>query len=935
MEARRMMARVRARMQPLLLCLLLWLSLPVAVYGAGAVSGLVLDGRTGQPVRGASLAFEGTEVASSSDLNGVFQARLAAGTYSAVVTAAGYQTQKVVDVVVRDGQEANVSVVLMPKSDASASADGQPATGISEEITVQAEAVDATAAAMLTERRSSAQIVDNIGSEEISKNSGSDAAAALRRVTGISLQDDKYVFVRGLGDRYSNTQLNGTKLPSTEFERKVVPLDLFAADLLEKVTVSKSYTADQPGDFVAGVVELETKQFPPQQRLSVGVSAGANTVTTGEPWLLYPGGVSGSGSGGQPLPSGIPDEPLLRTSIVTGDGFNADELERFGEQLIGSWTPQGDDGPWDRGLKASYGNSFGRFGLLVSAGWDNDHSVREEQRAYFSVPGPGRPVDQLSHFDFDYGTEQVRHSLMGNLAVRAGENSQLRFRGLSTSLSEAESRFQEGFLADSNNDIRDYRLAFKEQEVDSFQIAGDHFLPGWGSSGSLLEWRGAASSATTAENLRETLYSDSGIAGFRLANLGQSGFFYFNDLDDQLGDLRVDFSRFHTGERSFGTLKAGVASTRSERDFGGRRLRNFPRRTSGIDLTLPAEQIYTEENIDPDGFEIREVTNPTDTYSGEQDVRAAYLQADWSFGDWRFIGGVRLEESEQELISFDRIEPDKAVSTVLDDTDLLPALTLVYSLGERTALRASLSRTVNRPEFRELAPFEFKAIVGGTNTRGNPELVRATVDSADLRWEFFPSGGEVLAASVFYKRFDDPIEGVLIGGADLFETYINADEATNYGFEVEARKNLGFVTGALSSFTGIINYTWVESEISIPAGTSILTNLDRPLSGQPDSVLNVVLEWAPERFDATSVRLLYNMVGDRVILGGAQGLPDVFEDSRSTVDLTWIQGLWRDLSLKLTGGNLLDEERLFSQGGQPWRLYQPGRSYSLSLGYSF
>ena len=149
------------------------------------------------------------------------------------------------------------------------------------------------------------------------------------------------------------------------------------------------------------------------------------------------------------------------------------------------------------------------------------------------------------------------------------------------------------------------------------------------------------------------------------------------------------------------------------------------------------------------------------------------------------------------------------------------------------------------------------------------------------------------------------------------------------------RKQLGFLTKALSSFTGIVNFTWVESEIHIPQGTSILTNLDRPLTGQPDSVANAVLEWAPPRWESTSLRLLYNLVGDRVILGGTQGVPDVIEESRDTLDLTWIQGLWRGLQLKVSGGNLLDEERLYTQGGQPWRIYSPGVSYELSLGWSF
>jgi outer membrane receptor protein involved in Fe transport len=907
----------------------------------GAVNGMVLDGRTGQPVRGASLRFEGTELATETDFNGIFQARVPAGSWTLVVSADGYEAQQVLGVNVDPGGVANLSVVLDPT--ARAAATGGPSSTLSEqvlreEITVQAEAIAATERALLAERRAAAQIVDNIGSEEISKNSGSDAAGALKRVTGISLQEDKLVYVRGLGDRYSNTQLNGSKIPSTEFDRKVVPLDLFPAELLEKITVSKSYTVDQPGDFVAGVVELETRDFPPDRKITVGLSGGFDSETTGEPLLEYPGGLGFSGSGGQALPASIPDAKLLRLSPFTGEGFTPEELEAFGEQLIGDWSPrQRSSGPLDQGYKLSYGSSFDRVGLLLSGTLENDFESRQEQRRFYGLASGGGLTTQ-SEFDFDYGEERVRRSLMGNVAFRLGSSSQLQLRALGTTLSNTEGRFQQGKASDFAQDIRDLRLQYRDQDVQTYQLSADHFFAGLGGSGgSVLQWRLASSDAATEENLREVVYEDR-FGEFVLSNQGQSGFFYFNDLEDELFDGRVDWQTFFQGTgSSFGSLELGLARLDSERTFDGRRLRFFPRRTTGIDLGAPPEEIYSADYIDPDFFEIREVTNPTDSYAGDQQVDAAYVQADWSWGKWRLIGGARFEDSTIDVLSFERTTPDQATVTTVADQDVLPSLSLVYALGPRTNLRGSYSRTVNRPELRELAPFAFKAIVGGLEVKGNPELTQALIDSFDLRWEHFPSSGEVLAASVFYKKFDDPIEGVLIAAANLTETHLNADQAENLGFELEARKRLGAWADWLEPFTAVLNYTWVESEIDIPAEDTILTNPNRPLTGQPDNLFNFVLEWSPSRSWArgATIRLLYNLIDDKVLLGGAFGVPDVVEDGRETVDLVWAQPLFRGLGLKVSAMNLLEEEKVWSQGGQVWRTYQPGRSLGLSIGYSF
>ncbi len=925
-----------------------------ALWAEGVVTGLVLDGRTGMPVRGAEVILEGTDLAATTDLNGVFQLTAPAGTYVAIVRGESHATQKLTEVVITDGGTANVSAVLEPTAEA---LDDELAA-LSEEITVTAEAAQATEVALLAERQAAPMIIDNIGAEEIAKNSGSSVASALRRVTGVSLQDNKYVYVRGLGDRYSNTQLNGTKIPSTEFDRKVVPLDLFPSALLEKVTVAKSYTVDQPADFVAGVVELQTKAFPSRQNLSVGVGTGFNSETTGDPLSGYPGGLSFSGGGGQPLPGSFPDERLVRFSPFTGEGFTNEELEAFGEDLIGTWTPdnQGpngnvltrNDAPIATNLNVGYGNNWERAGLVLGGTWGQQYQNRDEERTFYVADGQGggRPVDS---FDINFGQEQVRSSLMGALGYRLGDNSQIAVRTVWTNLAESEGADQVGYRSDLQSNIDDFRVRYRDQEVLNLQLSGDHFLDSLGQSGSMIEWRGSVSEAKTDEDWRQNTYQEVGadlipgeITGdLTLTNAGNAGFLYYNDLKDDLADVRGDWTSMFARGNSYGSFKAGLAYFDSQRDFNSRRFRFFPQSLRDVDRTLPAEEIFTEEQIGPN-FQLQEITNVTDFYDGDQQVAAAYAQADYAFGKWRLVGGVRAEDNDQNVTTVDRRDPDKTpVLTTISGTDVLPSLSVVYSLADNQNLRGGYGRTLNRPEFRELAPFEFRPIVGGLTTVGNPDLVQAMVDSLDVRWEWFPSGGEVIAASVFYKKFTDPIEAVLIGGATQTQTYDNAQGATNQGFELEVRKRFA-KDGFWEAFTGIVNYTYVDSEIEIDPNKTVATNPTRPLIGQPDHIANIVLEWAPAQGD-TAVRLLYNLTGDRVLYGGAFGTPDVIENEVGTVDLVYRQGFatWlqnsagRGFSFKASLTNLTDEERLWTQGGGLWRRFDPGRGFSFSVGYSF
>jgi TonB-dependent receptor len=455
-----------------------------------------------------------------------------------------------------------------------------------------------------------------------------------------------------------------------------------------------------------------------------------------------------------------------------------------------------------------------------------------------------------------------------------------------------------------------------------------------GKLGSLLEWRGSTSTADTHQDLRFSLYQAKG-DDFILTDNSTSGFMFFNDLEDTVDDVGLDWTTFFSGSKAFGSIKGGLATTASDRGFVGRRIRFKQRSIAGIDLTQSPEVLFDAPYINPTGFEIEETTRPTDAYVADQQVDAAYAMLDWSLNKWRVIGGIRYEASDINLQSRDIFNPEATPVTVaLDDTDWLPSLGLVYRLNQKSNLRFSASQTVNRPEFRELAPFKFSDAVGFFERRGNPDLVSATIRSYDARWEWFPTPTDVVALSLFVKQFDDPIETVIVEAVTSAQTWINTDTADNQGFEVELRRTLN--PEARNIFTVILNYSYIDSQITIPEGGTE-TNPQRRMVGQPDNVGNFVVEWLQPDW-GSSLRLLYNYTGERVAFAGANGLPDVLEQPFGRLDLAFQQQLRAfglDWTFKLSGENLTDETWEFTQAGELFHGWDPGTKYGVSIGLTF
>lgn len=902
------------------------LAAPLAAQtpASGRVTGRVIDATNAQPLPGVPVEAVGTDFVTHTDLDGNWTLALPAGAHRIRVALDGY-AERVVTVEIAAGTTMSVDVAL-------------PLGGFTETVTVAAQAIDAetsSAASQLVERQRASAITDNLGSQEMRMNADSTAASALQRVTGLSVVDNQYVFVRGLGERYSNTTLGGALLPSTEPERKVVSLDMFPAGLLDNVSVVKTFTPDRSAEFAGGLVEIVPSKLPSRRVLDVGLTFGLNTRTFGKDVLDHPGGSNdwfGLGDGSRDLSSLFPDDRrVIRGGIFSPEiGVSRAELETLGETFDNVWEPRAADGRANEGFSAAYASRFGNLGVLASLSQSYRNEFQAEAQTYYRTDEAGG-LTPFSEYDYDVSSSEGMLAGVLNLSYQFTPNNRMSLLGFSTDKGTRETRTFEGFNADAGRDLRNARLLWQEENLRSAQIGGEHFLPGL--SNSRLEWRGTISRSNLDQpDIRETLYEETGNK-FLLADESQSGLRMFNDLDEEAIDLSASWSVFFTNWNGLPTmLKAGPGYTRRERDFASRRFRFIPlaNTTERFDFSQAPEDIFTAANIGP-LFELREETRNTDFYGAEQEVVSFFGMIDLPLSaSLRLVGGARVEKFSQIVDTFDLFDTgeDGSPETIrgeIDETDIFPSVNVVYAVRPDQNLRAGFSQTVNRPEFRELAPFEFTDIVGGRALIGNPELTRALIQNFDIRWEWFPRAEEVVSASVFYKNFQDPIERFVEPTAQLRTSYTNAESARNLGVELEARKRLSdafFVGG---------NYTFVDSEIELtPAQNNVLTSLTRPLSGTSRHLFNGLAE---VRLGDMVLRGLVNYYGDRIADVGSLGLPDIIEAGRTTVDAALSRRFGR-INVRLAADNLTDEPITFLQADQTQREYRVGRTFTVHFGFS-
>jgi len=911
------------------------LAAPIAAQQTGRVSGRVLAEDSGRPLSLAQVSIPTVGAGGISDVDGRFSIQdVPAGTYDLEVRLLGYALKTVTGVTVTPREVTVVDISLPPQ-----------AVEV-QELTVSVADERGTTTALLENRRQAATVTDAIGQEQISKSPDSDAAAAMQRVPGVSIVDRKFVYVRGLGERYGNTTLDGAVLPSPIPDRKAVPLDLVPASFIESVSTSKSYLPNQPADYAGGLVQIETRKVPGETFFTLGVSSGLDSRSTFETGLDYTGGgldFLGFDDGTRDLPDLIPsDRP------VNASSFTPQELESIGEAFGSTWAGRPSDLPVNKGGELAFAAEIPigsrDLGLFGTANYDDSYGRRTNYvERVFTASGLADP-------EVDYAGELSSHevTLGGMLTadIAVAPRHRLTLSGLLNRVTRDEARVLEGFNLDSNTDQRNTRLQYVENTLFQTRMDGKHYLDLLG--GTTVEWRGSWARAGRYEpNTREVLYRKTGDGVFLFDTFVQSGSVFHQDLDENAlnGSLDIQFPIRVRGVP--GSIEIGGAATRRDRDVYTRRFRFLPQGALGDDVrALDPDQLFSPANIAPDSFQIQEATFRPDNYEADLTTLAAHAMIDFEvLPRVRLAGGARVEATEQNVDPVDLFQTsvEPLTGARLDDTDVVPGATLTWSASDEMNVRLAASRTIARPEFRELAPFTFADFAGGFLVAGNPLVERSRITNLDVRWEWFPRPGAVLSISGFYKNFSDPIEEIVFPSTEFIKTWVNADAARNLGTEIEARSDLGFLAEALEDFALNVNLTLVDSEVEtgetaqifIPESGPVtiqVVDRQRRLQGQSAYVVNAGFNWFVPG-SGTALTILYNRFGSRISQVGTQLLPDVLEQPRDAFDVVVDQPLGSRFGVKASASNLLGSEVRYTQGGELLRGWEPGRVFSLELSW--
>lgn len=921
------------------------LSGPVEDTGeTGVVVGVLRTSEGNKAIADARIFVRGTGVDARSDAQGRFEIELPAGLRELTIIHPDYSTKTVKGIEVPANDSVEVEAKLDKKS-------AQLAT-----MVITAPRIEGSAISVLEERKASSNVEDVLGADQISKSGDSDAASALSRVTGITVVGGRFVYVRGLGERYSSTLMNSSSLPSPDPERRVVPLDLFPASAISSLVVQKSYSADLPGEFGGGVVEIRTKDIPEDFTLELSLSTGANSFATFREGLTYPGGGSdwlGFGVDYRDLPDPFAavaeDRRIEPYAPVTGeDGFRPGELERFAEMFDPNFGTTPRTLPPDFGASAEVGGKFELFGLragaYVSGTYDNKWRIQDNDFTKWRS-STGGALEPRSSFRILEGENEVSLSGLGSFGVDFDDDNQIRltlgvFRISSDNASETT-----GFDEDRGDDVLKSRLTWSERMVSTNQVRGTNLL-----SKALdlrVDWRYQFALATRDQPNRRSLRYTAELTDGRLALDSDGTERFYSELLDLNHDVGVDVSMpvsLPWGIES--KLKSGVALEIKDRAVAARRfsyLRKDFRGTEEAFRTrfLPRDRLFDADVIEPGLVDFQETTRSDDNYTAAQLLVAGYVLGEFALTkDLDVQVGLRVESSKQNVDGEPPPGADRVVfeAAELATVDPLPSITATWRFIEDMQLRAGFARTVNRPSFRELSNAPYIDLARAREYRGNEDLQRADILHGDLRWEWYPSPGESVSVAAFAKLIGSPIENSIDGGANQVARPINTDRANNLGVEFEARKNFGFITAALEDLYVAGNLALISSRVVIgEENQGTLTSAERALQGQSPYVVNLQLGY--DNIDwGSSASVIFNVFGRRINDVGVNGIPDIYEESRPELNFVFSQRFGRfKVGLKLK--NLLNTDFVLTQtetreGGERLEAERYERGISGSLGLS-
>lgn len=916
----------------------LFVIIGTAVFAqTGKISGKVSDKKTGETLIGVTVKIAGTTKGAATDVEGRYLiGGVAPGKYTIEASYVGYTSKNISDVEVKANSSTVVDLIMDDSNDQKLN-----------EVVITANVSKESINTLYANQKSSISISSGISAELIKKSPDKNTSEVLKRVSGASIQDNKYIIVRGLSDRYNSAMLNNSILPNTEVDKKAFSFDIIPSNLIDAIVINKTASADMPADFSGGVVQITTKDFPDSRFLNLSLGTSYNTQSAFKDFLAPQKSgneIFGFYDKRRDIPAAFPS----RTDYIVKP-----EAERFAlsRQFSNNWGYDKITSTLGPNFQVNYGTSKvfkndSKFGTILSLTYRYDERLKESDQIAYTGQNVG---DKYHDNAYNYNTNIGG---LANFAYSWGTNK-IALKNLYNRVLESQFILREGIDESGSGFTRtgDYLL---QRSLLSSQLTGNHLLSSV--SKIKLDWGLNFSNIDRKEpGYKRMEYTDSG-DGILIASIPSSGSASggfggnFSSLlnENSYGgsaDLTIPVKWFRDNNK----IKLGYFGQYRKRDFSARNI-GFIQSATGFNndlLKLPQDQIFDSKNIRPGGFIIDEGTNGSDKYDANSLLNAGYVMFDGYLTEKLRLGiGARIESFSQKLNSTDNSSRALKVDTTY--LNVLPSANLIYNLTEKASVRLSASQTVGRAEFREIAPFSFYDFNRNVNVFGEPKLRQSKTTNVDLGYALYPASGEAFTASAFFKHFDSPIEQQLDPAASGRSFgYFNAKSATLYGIEAELRKTLGFLGDQFSNFTFNANASYIKSEVKVP--TTVNTTGKRPMQGQSPYLINAGLQYTSKTENPSSVTLLFNRIGKRIWVVGNVRDPDIYENPRNILDLQLSQKFAKSRAeVKLNYSDILNNKAIYYQkpkGAEPNAAFDKntdhvniadrfGSTVSLSLSYT-
>lgn len=940
-------------MEKLLKNLLTFLVLVLPVFVAaqsGTVRGQLIDDANGETIPFANVIIQETGNGFSTDLDGKFSIDLPIGIYNFKVSYIGYAELTISDIEVTDGKVSVLDMRLKEESE------------VIDQIVVTATALRNTETALMTIQKKSANVLDGISSQTFKRIGDSNAASAIKRVTGVSIEGGKYVFVRGLGDRYTKSILNGMDIPGLDPDRNTLQMDIFPTNLIDNIMVMKSFTPDLPGDFTGGVVNIVTKDFPDQKTFNVSAGLSYNPSMhfnkdylsyegSGTDWLGFDDGTRDIPfQAERDIPSPINDPTLTALTSSFSKTMATQKMRSFADYNFSLSTGNQINTPklnigYNLALNYRSDTDFyedAEYNIFIKPVATDDFELQTDRQQTGSVGSNTRLWSAMAGTAFKYNNHKVNINL---LHIQSGKSSAGLFN-------------TQTFIRNSNTIIKD-NLEYTQSGISNLLVSGKHMFD---ESDFTVDWKFSPTISRIADkDIRVTPFrEDDGELSFEPSE-GAQPQRLFRNLDEINYSSALDFTKGLVIGKRAANLKWGFRSTMKQRDYEIFAYRFNVKSQSQVDFMGDPDRLLAEENIwtyqTGVGTYVQGNYEPANTYMAKQNTMAGYIMNELPISDrLKAIYGVRVEKFEHfytgQNNSGDIVYDNEKI---IDNIDVLPSVNMIYSLVEDMNLRMSYSKTLARPSFKEASIAQIYDPISQLTFIGNIDLEQTQINNFDVRWELYQPGGQMFAVSGFYKMFTNPIEIVSFSQSapDNFQPR-NVGDATVMGVELEVRKDLSFIAEGMRSLNFGTNLTIVQSEVAMdksPNGEfdSRVKNAregeqiadTRQMQGQAPFIINSYLNYRKPG-GIWEANLSYNVQGESLAIVGIGLNPDIYQASFHSLNFKASFNIGPEGRTRISAGvnNILGDDRLklyqsFNAADQIFERFVPDRTYSVGVSYDF